>query len=111
MTQQIIALAVIIYFIARLAIQKNKKQISANEFNFWLLFWILAILAVVFLKRIDKLVKLIGFSGSGIDVLIYAGVIILFYFIFRVRLRVERIERDITEIVKNIAVNNKINFK
>lgn len=83
---------------------------SANEFYFWLIFWALAAAAIVFIKRIDSLVARFGFSGTGIEVLFYAGIIILFYFIFRLRLRLERIERDITEIVKDSAINNSSFF-
>lgn len=107
MLQQIIALIIIAFFAFRLLWQKRKKQIGANEFVFWLIFWILAALAVIFLKWIDALVAELGFSGSGIEVLLYAGVVVLFYFIFRLRLRLEKIERDITKIVRIIAVKNK----
>ena len=111
MFQQLIALIIIVFFLARLFIQKKRKQVSANEFYFWLFFWVLATVAIIFIKRIDSLVAHWGFSGTGIEVLFYAGVIILFYFIFRLRLRIEKIERDITEIVRNIALNNKVNNK
>lgn len=104
MLQQIIALIIIAFFMSRLFWQKRKKRVGANEFIFWLVFWILAALAVIFLKWIDALVAELGFSGSGIEVLIYAGVVVLFYFIFRLRLRLEKIERDITKIVRNMAI-------
>jgi hypothetical protein len=106
MFQQLIALIIILFFLSRLFIQKRKKQIGANEFAFWLVFWLLAAGAIIFLKRIDALVAELGFSGTGIEVLFYAGVIILFYLIFRLRLRLERMERDITKIVRNLAINS-----
>ncbi len=104
MFQQVIALIIIAFFVSRLFWQKRKKRVGANEFVFWLVFWILAALAIIFLKWIDALVAGLGFSGSGIEVLLYAGVVVLFYFIFRLRLRLEKIERDITKIVRNIAI-------
>lgn len=107
MFQQIIALIVISFFVFRLLWQKRKKRIGANEFVFWLIFWILAALAVIFLKWIDALVAGLGFSGSGIEVLLYAGVVVLFYFIFKLRIRMERIERNITKIVREIAVKDE----
>lgn len=107
MLQQIIALIIIAYFIARLFWQKQKKQVSGNEFIFWFIFWLLAGLAVIFLKQIDALVAQMGFSGSGIEVLLYLGVVMLFYFIFKMRLRLEKIEKGITKIVREIAIKNK----
>ncbi|MDD5072076.1 MAG: DUF2304 family protein [Patescibacteria group bacterium] len=107
MLQQIIALIIIAFFLARLFWQKQKKQIGANEFFFWLVFWFLAAGAIIALKWIDKLVASLGFSASGIDVLIYIAIVILFYFVFRLRLRLEKIERDITKIVRKITIEEK----
>lgn len=106
MLQQIIALIIIAFFLARLFWQKQKKQIAVNEFLFWFVFWLLAAGAIICLKWIDRLVAGMGFTGSGIDVLIYIGVAVLFYLVFRVRLKLEKIERDITKIVREIALNN-----
>ena len=104
MFQQIIALIIIAFFLSRLFWQKQKKQVNANEFIFWLIFWILAATAIISLKWIDKLVANLGFSGSGIDILFYIAVIILFYLIFKLRLRLVKIEKDITKLVRNIAI-------
>ncbi|MBI4811894.1 DUF2304 family protein [Candidatus Falkowbacteria bacterium] len=106
MFQQIIALIIIAFFLARLFWQKQKRQIGANEFIFWFFFWLIAALAVISLKWLDKAVAALGFSGSGIEVLLYIGIAVLFYFIFRLRLRLEKTERDITKIVREMAVNN-----
>jgi hypothetical protein len=107
MIQQLIALAIILFFLIRLVLQKKQGKIKGNEFILWLIFWILAGLAIIFLKEIDLLVASLGFSGTGIEVLLYAGAAVLFYLVFRLRLRLEKIEKDITTIVRNIALNNK----
>jgi len=104
MFQQILALVIIAFFLIRLFWQKQKKQIRANEFIFWLVFWCLAAILILSLKWIDKLVANLGFSGSGIDILFYISVIILFYLIFKLRLRLVKIEKDITKLVRNIAI-------
>ncbi|MDP2708445.1 MAG: DUF2304 family protein [bacterium] len=107
MLQQAIALIIIALILARLFWQKQKKYISLNEFLFWLAFWLLAALLIASLKFIDRLVADLGFSGSGIEVLLYLSIAGLFYFVFRLRLKLEKIEKDITEIVKHIALDKK----
>jgi len=107
MPQQIIALIFIAYFLARLYWQKQKNYISFNEFLFWLIFWLLAAALIISLKFIDRLVAGLGFSGSGIEVLLYLSVAVLFYLVFRLRLKLEKIEKDITKIVKDAALKNK----
>jgi len=107
MFQRILALIIIVFFISRVFWQKRKKQIQVIVFVFWLVFWALAGILVLFLKQIDKFVSYLGFSASGIDILLYLGIAILFYFIFRLRLKLAKIEKDITVIVRNIALKDE----
>ncbi len=107
MLQQIIALIVILFFVFRLFIQKKDAKINSGEFIVWLIFWILAGGAIVFLKEIDRFAAYVGFSSSGISVLLYAGFVILFYLVFKMRLRLERQERNISQIIREIAIKNK----
>lgn len=107
MPQQIIALIIIAFFLSRLFWQKRKNHIGFNEFLFWLIFWLLAAGLIISLKFIDRLVSGLGFSGSGIEVLLYLSAAVLFYLVFRLRLKLEKIEKDITKIVKNIALKDK----
>ena len=100
MLQQFIGILIILFFLSRLFWQKNKKHINNNEFIFWLIFWIFSLLSIIFLKQIDKLVAKFGFSSSGIEILLYLAVVMLFYFIFRLRLRFEKIEKQLTKIIR-----------
>lgn len=106
MLQQVIAIVFIFFFVSRLFWQKKKGQIKNEELLFWLVFWTLACIAILFIKQIDSFVASLGFSSSGISILFYVAVFILFYFIFRLRLRIERIEKNITKIVRDMALKN-----
>ena len=108
MLQQIIALIIISFFLARLFWQKQKKSIRAGEFLFWLVFWVVAALAIIFIQQIDRLVAELGFSGSGIEILFYLAVVILFYLVFRIRLKLAKIEKDITKLVRDKSINKKL---
>ena len=104
MLQQILAVLIIVFFLARLLVQKKKKQIGASEFSLWLVFWLVALAAIIFIKQIDNVVHGLGFSGPGIEVLLYVAVLILFYLVFKLRLRLEKIEKELTKIVQEIAL-------
>jgi hypothetical protein len=108
MWQQIIAVLIIIFIIYRQTILNKQKLISGTEHKLWMIFWLLGIIIIIFIKQIDKLVGMIGFSSSGINVLFYLSTILLFYYIFRLRLKIEKIEKNITEIVRSISltINN-----
>lgn len=104
MPQQIIALLLILFFIVRLFWQKKRKHVSGAEFWFWLIFWLFVGAMIVFIKKIDYLVASMGFSATGIDALLYLSVAVLFYLIFKLRLKLEKTEREITKIVREIAL-------
>ena len=98
MFQQLLAIIIIAFFLIRLFEQKKKKQISANEFLVWLIFWLSALIAIIFLKQIDILVAKLGFSGTGINVLVYLALLALIFLVFRMRLTNAKMEKNISEL-------------
>ena len=104
MFQQIFALLIILFFLTRVLNQRKKNQLTRNETILWSSFWLLAALAVIFLKTIDKVVAALGFSGSGINFLLYIAVMVLFYFVFKMRLKMVKIEKNITDITRIVAL-------
>lgn len=107
MLQQVIAVLIIAFFVLKLNTQKKKKEISSNEFYLWLIFWLVALIAIIFIRQIDAFVNMLGFSGSGINFLIYLAVMALFYLVFRLRLNIAKLDKNLTEVVRIITINNK----
>ncbi len=108
MWQQLIALIIILFFLSRLFIQKKKSNINNFEFNFWASFWFLAALAIIFLKQIDIFVSKLGFSSTGINFLLYLATMVLFYLIFKLRLRLNNLENKLTKLTRSIAINEEL---
>ncbi len=44
--------------------------------------------------------------GRGADVVIYLSIALLFYLIFRISIAIEETRREITELVRKIALEN-----
>jgi len=106
MLQELLALAIILFFLIRLGWQFYKDQIPKSQFIFWLIFWFVAGLLILFIKSIDQLAARFGFSSSGIQLLLYVAVALIFYFIFRLRLKVARLEKDLTKINQAITLSS-----
>lgn len=104
MRQQILALIVIIFFLLRLLSQKRGKEISGNEFLLWLIFWFLAAIAIIFLHQIDRLVAFLGFSGTAINILLYLVVLALIYQVFRMRLTIAKMNKNISALNQAITL-------
>lgn len=102
--QQIIALVIILIFVIKLFNQKKKEIINQTEFFSWLIFWLIAGVAIIFIKNIDSFLTGFGISASGINFLFYISVLILFYFIFRLRLIIAKIDRQLTDLTRLVAI-------
>lgn len=105
--QQLLALIIIGFFVYRLTNQKKKQKISGNEFYLWLIFWLGSGVAIIFLKEVDKLAANLGFSASGINLLFYGAILVLFYFIFKLRLNLAKLDRDLTDLVREVTLLKK----
>jgi hypothetical protein len=104
MLQQILALIVIIFFLLRLIRQKKKQEVGGREFLLWLVFWLLALMAIVFIKPLDQFVKLMGFSGAGINLLLYLVVLVLIYLVFKMRLKIVKLDKNLSELNQEITL-------
>ncbi|MBN2854393.1 DUF2304 domain-containing protein [Patescibacteria group bacterium] len=102
--QQLIALAIILIFVCKLFKQKKKEAINQTEFSLWLIFWLIAGVAIIFIKNIDAFLAGLGVSASGINFLFYIGVLILFYFVFRLRLTIAKFDRQLTDLARQVAI-------
>lgn len=109
--QQIITLVIILFIIYQLKKQKKKDAIKKNELIFWLVFWLLAALAIIFIKQIDLVLSNLGITASGINFLFYLGVLVLFYFVFRLRLTLAKLDNQLTELSRQIAIDRTKNNK
>lgn len=105
----LIQLLVVIFatFAASRAILRFKdKKISFHEVIFWLGVWIVLGVVVFFPDITGSLAEKLGI-GRGIDVVIYVSIGLLYYLIFRLYVMLEETEREITRLVREIAISRK----
>jgi len=102
---QIFIVIFIAYVIYRLSVKLRKRDMSIQLFLLWLVFWIIVAVVIVLPQTTQILADWLG-VGRGVDVVIYISIVVLFYIVFRVYSRIEKIERDITYLVKDISLEN-----
>lgn len=44
--------------------------------------------------------------GRGVDVVIYVSLMVLFYVVFRLFIKIEEVEREITTLVRKLAIDD-----
>lgn len=81
------------------------KEISYWSLIFWLLFWIVVAMVVWQPNLSTELANRLG-VGRGTDLVMYVSVAVLFYLMFRQTVRLEKMEKNVTKIVREIALRN-----
>jgi len=104
MLQQILAIIIIVFFLIRLFKQKNKQTINGSEFSLWLFFWLTALGAIIFIRKIDALLAYLGFSGAAINFLVYLAILALIYQVFRMRLKIAKMNKNISALNQAITL-------
>lgn len=99
---QYVLILVIIFILLQTLAKFRAKNIGFREFLFWVIFW-LAVGAVILMpKATIFLANYLG-VGRGADLVVYASLIFVFYMIFRIFSRQNKIEKDISKIVEEVA--------
>ena len=72
-------------------------------FGFWAFFWVIASVVTLLPQTTTVAARLVG-VGRGADFVLYLSVIALFYLIFRLFVKIEDLELEITRLVRKLAL-------
>ena len=103
---QYILLIIILFILAQTARKFRARKISLREFLFWMIFWIV-VGAVIAIPQITSfLAERLG-VGRGADLVVYGSLIFVFYMIFRLFVRQQQLDKNISKVVEEIAKKNE----
>lgn len=103
---QTIIIIVIALILPRIFLQYRAKKINRKELLFWTLFWLAVAVVALLPQTINIIANYVG-VGRGVDVAIYVSIIVLFYIVFRIFVRLDKLEKDISKIVRHLALEEK----
>lgn len=105
MVIQYIATGIIALIIIQQVIKFLKDRPSFFKTVILSLFWIAVLLLIWFPEIIGWLGDLTG-VGRGVDVLVYLSIIFLFYYLLRQNNKIDKLEKQITKLVRELAKQN-----
>ena len=88
---------------SRAILRFRDKTISFFEFLFWSSLWISAIFVVTYPAYTNELSSRLGI-GRGADVIVYMAVGLLTYLSFRMYVKIDTLDREITRLVRAMAI-------
>ncbi|ACV24578.1 DUF2304 domain-containing protein [Methanocaldococcus fervens] len=103
---QIIGILFALFALSRVVLQLKKRTMSTNEGLFWIFIWVSVIILLMFPEFTSYVANILG-VGRGVDAVIYISIVVLFYLIYRLYAKVDNLERQITHIVREIAIRDR----
>lgn len=100
---QILLIAVFALAIVRVIIRKFRGELQLGAALMLVVFWLLASAIVVQPGLTSSVAKVFG-VGRGTDVVVYLALVGLFLIVFRLMLRIEKLNREITKVVRDKAL-------
>ena len=88
---------------SRALLRFKDKVISFRAFLFWSVIWGGAIVFTALRKRIGFVADVTGIQRP-VDVLLYCSVILLFYLMFRLYVKIDALEQNLTKVVREVAI-------
>lgn len=96
------------FAISRSILRLKSKSISKLEFLFWLSVWLSIITLGLIPSFTNILSNLLGIA-RGVDAIIYVSIIALFYLLFRLYVKVDEVNQEITKLVREVAKKDRKN--
>jgi hypothetical protein len=98
----ILGLIAILYSIIRF----RDGKMSIGMFLLWILIWLIIIIISLYPNDTNYLASYTGI-GRGLDFVLILGILVCFYLIFKMYNKIENIEEELTDLVREIAIQNK----
>lgn len=102
---QILVSAFVLLTLGKLFTQWHNDKMTGNIFLSWCLLWLTILLVFWRPDLTSYLANFLGI-GRGADLIVYLAILVLVYLMFRIFVRLQKIEKDITKIVREDAIKN-----
>jgi hypothetical protein len=103
---QIILVLLFVLAIVKVISRFRNDDITGKEMAMWIAFWLCAIVIVVKPDSTFTLARLVGVQ-RGADVVVYGAITLIFFILFRFLIRMEKQQKEITVLTREIALLRK----
>lgn len=83
---------------------RQKGNLGTRGTFFWIFFWIGVSIVVMWPEGVQRLARSFGI-GRGSDFVLYISVVTLFFLVFKLHIKIENMNRDVTKVVREKALS------
>lgn len=103
---QILGIIFALFALSRAYLRFKDNRLTKNEFVFWALIWFVVIAIALVPSILSIFSNILGIQ-RGMDLIIAISILVLFYLIFRLYVGLEGVKREITTLVRKVALEDK----
>lgn len=96
---QVAATLFALFALSRVFLRVKDGEISRREGLFWGVIWVL-VLVLVYAHRSLNILKSVIDTRRPVDVVIYLSIMLLSYLVFRIYVKLDHVEQEITAVVR-----------
>lgn len=104
MIVQIIVSLFGLYNIFKSILKLKEGDTTVGLFIFWNCIWLGLVLLVWIPQTFDLLGMYLGLSSRGVDIVAYTAIVVLVYAVYRITLKLEHLEYEITQLVRSKVI-------
>ena len=93
---------------AIISVIKRKREglLGPKGMIFWIGFWLLAVILVLWPNSTRVVANYLGI-GRGADLVFYVSLVVIFYLLFKLNVKLESLGRDVTKVVRAKSLENE----
>ena len=103
---QIIAIILGVLAVIMSVLRFRDGKMSLGMLIVWILIWVIVIVIALFPNSTNYLAIITGI-GRGLDFALILGLLLSFYLIFKMYNKIENIEEELTDLVRELALQRK----
>ncbi len=88
---------------SRAFLRFKDKAIRPREFIFWTIIWSGVVILTAFRTKLSFIADSFGINRP-VDVIIYFSIVLLFYLLFRLYVKIDSLEQSMTKVVRETAI-------
>lgn len=101
---QIIITILVIIALSVVVKKKSQNKLSVGQAATWVVMWLIVLVVFWYPESTSYLASSLGI-GRGADLIVYAAILAMFYMIFKMYLRMDKLNSDITKVVRRVGID------
>jgi hypothetical protein len=105
---QIIVSVFVLFALSRVFLRVRKHELDVREALFWSVIWAGFAVVVWAPITVTILAHTLGLSGKEpIDTLVYLAIVALFYLVYRIHAKQEKLNHELTRLVRAVSLGKQ----